>query len=683
MEKKIKFENKEIKINFDEYALLTNASAMIELEGTKILITLNTKADEDKIPGFLPLQIIFQERMYAANKIPGGFNKREGKPSDYATLLARLVDRSIRPLFPKNLATDIQIVIMPISVTNEEHLPFLSLLGTSLVIQKSGLPFKGPVSGIGATLDNDNKIHVSPNGTLIKDYKAKFFFAGPKDLVNMVEYDGYELDKKEYLKHSKTLYSKIKELNKIQTDFMKTIKIKKEPKLVHNDKDEEALKLANDNKKLIEDISKIKTYLGRREASSTIMDKLISLNENKDLHKGKIIDAFYHVYGETVRNKIIKDKIRNDGRKVDELRDISSKVEINKNGHGSSLFNRGYTQVAGFLTLGSMKEYQMIDNLTSEEEKLFIHHYNFPPYSVGENGRFGIPSRREVGHGNLAEKSLAKILPSLEDFPYTIRIVSEVLTSNGSTSQGAICAGVLALMDGGVPIKAPIAGIAMGLISDKGIVLTDIEGLEDHCGDMDFKISGSKDGFTAVQMDIKVEGIPEKLMEEIVNKGQVGYLKILDLMLKTIKEPRKDLKPTAIKYESFKIDKDMIGKVIGPGGKNIKDLIERNDEVKIDIEDDGSVFIYHYDRKIIELVTNEIKSITKVFKVGEVFKKGKVTRVEDFGAFVNIGEQDALVHVSKLSKEFLKSAKDVIKVGDELDIEITEINRGKIQAKKI
>ncbi len=679
MDKIINFDNQEIKIDFQNYALLSQESLMIEVGQTKLLITLNTKNFDESPPNFLPLQVIFQERMYSVNKIPGGFNKREGKPSEYSILVSRMIDRTIRPLFPKKLATEIQIVITSLSIDNEEIIPFLATLGTSLIIQKSGLPFEGPVSGIGLKISKDNNISFSHEEKNDEEKNASFFFSGPKNLINMIEFDGKELEKKEFLKHSKSIISKIEELNNLQKKFL--VKAKPLKDLTFNEPKKELIKIFDNYKKEMKDIISTTDMKIRR----TKTNELVSLikKENNDFSNQEIMETFYYLFGPKAREYILATKTRIDGRKIETIRKIDSTVSLSKNDHGSAIFQRGYTQVASFITLSSMESYQMIENTTSIKKKNFLHHYNFPPFSVGETGRMGIPSRREIGHGNLAEKSIANILPSLEEFPYTIRIVSEVLSSNGSTSQGAICAATLSLMDAGIKIKSPISGIAIGLLNKENIILTDIDGMEDHIGDMDFKISGSKKGFTAIQMDMKIEGIDIKKLEDIVIKGEIGYLSILDNMLSAIGKPNDDLKPNAMKYERMTINTNKIAMVIGPAGKNIKKIIEEFDEPKIDINDDGIINIYHTNRETIKKVVENIEALTKEYKIGDKIKDAVVVKVVDFGIFVSIGKQEVLIHVSKLSDEFVSNPSELFSEGDKLDVEIIEIKKGKLNGKKI
>ncbi len=679
MNKIINFDNQKIKIDFQNYAFLSQESLVIEVGETKLLITLNTKNFDESPPNFLPLQVIFQERMYSVNKIPGGFNKREAKPSEYSILVSRIIDRTIRPLFPKNLATEIQIVVTTLSIDNEDIIPFLATLGTSLIIQKSGLPFEGPVSGIGLKVSKDKKLSFSHQEKNDEEKMASFFFAGPKNLVNMIEFDGEEIEKKEFLNYSKSIFSKIEELNNLQKDFLSGIKPLKD--LTFNEPKKELLKVFDNYVKQMEDNISTTDMKIRRTKTNDLINLI--KKEHNEFSKQEIIETFYYIFGPKARSYIFKNQKRLDGRKIEEIRTIKSTINLSKNDHGSAIFQRGYTQVASFITLSSLESYQMIENTTSIKKKNFLHHYNFPPFSVGETGRMGMTSRREIGHGNLAEKSIANVLPSLEEFPYTIRIVSEVLSSNGSTSQGAICAATLSLMDAGIKIKSPISGIAIGLLDKENIILTDIDGGEDHIGDMDFKISGSKKGFTAIQMDMKIEGINIKKLAEIVQKGESGYLSILDNMLLVIDKPNNDLKPNAIKYETITINVNKIATVIGPGGKMIKKIIQEFDDPKMDINDDGIINIYHQDRETIKKVIESIEALTKEYKIGDKIKDAVIVKIVDFGVFVSIGKQEVLIHVSKLSDEFVSNPSELFNEGDKLDVEIIEIKKGKLNGKKI
>ena len=620
--------------------------------------------------------------MYAAGKIPGGFIKREGRPSTEATLTARLIDRPIRPMFADGFRNEVQVTNIVMSVETDCSPAMAAMLGSSLALSISDIPFDGPIAGVEVGRVNGEYV-LNPTVEQAEQTDIELSVAGTKQAINMVESGAKEVSEEDMLGALLFGFDAIKELVAFQEEIVQAVgKEKMEVSLLQVDADLKkeifdasyaTMKTAvmTEEKLAREDnIEQVKIDI--REAYA---EKFIGHEEEDQLLK-EVKQITEDLEKDVVRELITIDKIRPDGRKLDEIRPLASEVSLLPRVHGSGLFTRGQTQALSACTLAPLGEHQIIDGLGVEVSKLFIHHYNFPQFSVGSTGRAGSPGRREIGHGALGERALAQVIPSEEDFPYTIRLVAEVLESNGSSSQASICAGTLALMDAGVPIKAPVAGIAMGLVSDgeNYTILTDIQGLEDHLGDMDFKVAGTKDGITALQMDIKIQGITEQILKEALAQAKQARMEILEELTSTIAAPREELSPYAPKIEMIQIDPAKIKDVIGKGGDTINGIIEETG-VKIDIDQDGKVSIASSDKEMIQKAIKIIEDLTKEVKVGEVYL-GKVVRIEKFGAFVNlIKGKDGLVHISQLSNDRVNKVEDVVKLGDEVLVKVTEIDK--------
>lgn len=675
-------------IEIGEMAKQANGAALVRYNDTAVLtaaVMSKTAKDSD----FFPLMVLYQEKLYAAGKIPGGFFKREGRPSELETLTARLIDRPLRPLFAEGFRNEVQIVNTVLSANPDYSSQMAALLGSSVSLMISDIPFNGPVAGVVVGRVNGEYI-INPTVEQLEVSDINLTVAGTVDAINMVESSAKEVGEEDMLKALLFGHEEVKRLCKFQMKIAEEVgKAKVEVELVSVPEDIRGLVKAMAEKDLIEAVviqEKQARYGRIDEIRDQVVEALTVKWANDEEIEKKLSfakEVVEEIVRDEVRRLITEDKVRPDGRKIDEIRPLSSRIDILERTHGSALFTRGQTQALGVVTLGSLGEFQIIDGLGVEEGKRFMFHYNFPQFSVGETGRYGSPGRREVGHGALAEKALLQVIPNEEEFPYTIRIVSEVLESNGSSSQASICAGTLSLMAAGVPIKAPVAGIAMGLISDgkKYTILTDIQGMEDHLGDMDFKVAGTRKGITALQMDIKIEGITEKILKEALEQARRGRMIILDHMQETIAAPREELSPYAPKVMMFKINPDKIRDVIGSGGKIITEIINDFNNVKIDIEQDGRVFIMHAERKWIELAANRIMEIVREAEVGKTYT-GKVIKLTDFGAFVELWPGcEGLVHISELAKERVKQVKDVVDVNDEIIVKVIGIDEknGKIK----
>ncbi len=672
MEKQIfktNFRGREIIVETGELAKQADGSVLIRYGDTAVLsnaVMNKKKAETD----FFPLMVMYNEKLYAVGKIPGGFIKREGRPTDNATLTARLIDRPIRPMFDDNFRNEIQIINNVLSVDQNNSPEVMAMLGSSLVLSISSIPFDNPIAGVIVGRLNEELI-INPTASEIEKSDLNVTVAGSYDAINMVEGDCKEVSEEVILEVIEFAHNAIKELIDFQRKIIKKVGL---PKVsVEIDKVDEKLE-AELNKKVLKNMVaaiKIKDKLERYAAIDKIKTEVIDEYKNNDaediiIKQVKVI--LDNIEYNEVRRLITEDKIRPDGRKTNEIRELSSHIDILARTHGSALFTRGQTQALSITTLGALGEHQILDGLGVEEGKRFMLHYNFPPFSVGETGRYGPPGRREVGHGALGERALLQVLPNEEEFPYTIRVVSEILESNGSTSQASICAGCMSLMAAGVPIKAPVAGIAMGLINNgkENVILTDIQGMEDHLGDMDFKVAGTRKGICALQMDIKIQGINKEVLKEALEQARVGRLKILDNMEKTIKIPRKELSPYAPKIKQLKIKPSRIKDVIGRGGETISKIIEECNNVKIDIEDDGRVVIYHNDYKTIDKALSMIENIVREVEEGKIYT-GKVVKVEDFGCFVELWPGcEGLVHISQLSDKRVEKTEDVVKLGDDI-----------------
>ena len=670
-----------LQIEVGQLAKQANGAVLVRY-GDTVVLSAAVASKEAKDTDFFPLTINYEEKMYAAGKIPGGFIKREGRPSTEATLTARLIDRPIRPMFAEGFRNEVQVTNIVMSVETDCSPAMAAMLGSSLALSISDIPFDGPIAGVEVGRVN-GKYVLNPTVEQAEQTDIELTVAGTKQAINMVESGAKEVSEEDMLGALLFGFDAIKELVAFQEEIVQAVgKEKMEVTLLQVD---EVLK------KEIFDAS----YATMKAAVMT--EEKLAREENIEQVKLDIREAYAEKFAghededhllkevkqitedlekDVVRELITIDKIRPDGRKLDEIRPLSSEVSLLPRVHGSGLFTRGQTQALSACTLAPLGEHQIIDGLGVEVSKRFIHHYNFPQFSVGSTGRAGSPGRREIGHGALGERALAQVIPSEEEFPYTIRLVAEVLESNGSSSQASICAGTLALMDAGVPIKAPVAGIAMGLVSDgeNYTILTDIQGLEDHLGDMDFKVAGTKDGITALQMDIKIQGITEQILTEALTQAKQARMEILEELTSTIAAPREELSQYAPKIEMIQIEPAKIKDVIGKGGDTINGIIDETG-VKIDIDQDGKVSIASADAEMIKKAIKIIEDLTKEVKVGEVYL-GKVVRIEKFGAFVNlIKGKDGLVHISQLANDRVNKVEDVVKLGDEILVKVTEIDK--------
>lgn len=685
-----------LRVEIGEMAKQAAGAALISY-GDSTVLSVVTARNEASTQDFFPLMVIYQEKLYAAGKIPGGFLRREGRPSEHETLTSRLIDRPLRPLFPDGFKNEVQIINTVLSSDPECTTEMAAMFGSSLVLGISDIPFNGPVAGVHVgRIDNEFVVNPTPDQLALSD--IDLIVSGTKKAINMVEAGAKQVNEEDILKAIMFGHGIIKELvefqEKIQADFP-TPKMAFDDFAISQEVKDQVNAYAKD--RLIKAVS-IFDKLERYHAIDAISLETVEHFEKQSFFKVidgvKVFDekaqkeylkqvkqVVDHIVTAEVRRLITQDKVRPDGRKVDEIRPLSSRVDILQRAHGSALFTRGQTQALGVVTLGALGENQIIDGLGLEDTKRFMLHYNFPPFSVGETGRYGFVGRREVGHGALGERALLQVLPTEEEFPYTIRVVSEILESNGSSSQATICAGTMALMAAGVPIKAPVAGIAMGLImeGEHYTILSDIQGMEDHEGDMDFKVAGTKDGITALQMDIKIAGITEAILKEALEQARLSRLHILSHMLETIPEVRDDLSKYAPKVKLIMINPDKIRDVIGAGGKIITKIIEDNNGVKIDIDQDGKVVLMHMETKWIESAAQRIMDLVREAKVGEIYE-GKVTRIEKFGCFVELWPgTEGLVHISRLAKERVEKVESVVSLGDQILVKCIGIDdKGRI-----
>ncbi len=790
-----KFYGKNLTVETGELAKQANGSVLVRYDDTVILSTA-VAGKEPKDVDFFPLTVTYEEKLYSVGKIPGGFLKREGRPSEHGTLTARMIDRPIRPLFADGFRNEVQVVNTVLSVDQNATPEMAAMLGASLALCLSDIPFNGPIAGVNVGLiDGEFTVNAGPEE--MERSLINLEVAGTKDAINMVEADAKEVDEETMLNALLFGHEKIKELIAFQEQVVEACGKEKieiplfelNPNIVEEVENiakerminavripgklerygaiddinaevvamfeemerslinlevagtKDAINMVEADAKEVDEETmlnallfgheKIKELIAFQEqvveacGKEKIEIPLFELNPNiveevENIAKERMINAvripgklerygaiddinaevvamfeereyadlkeqektlkqvkivLHDLEKDEVRRLITEDKVRPDGRKVDEVRPLNAQVDLLPRVHGSALFTRGETQVLSACTLGALGEHQKIDGLGLEDQKRFMHHYNFPPYSVGETGRMGAPGRREIGHGALGERALAQVIPSEDEFPYTIRVVSEVLESNGSSSQASICASSMALMAAGVPISAPVSGVAMGLVKkgDDYTILTDIQGMEDHLGDMDFKVAGTHKGICALQMDIKIEGITKEILEEALAQAKVGRQKIMECMLGAISESRKELSPYAPKVFMMKIEPDQIKDVIGTGGKTINEIIEKSHDVKIDIEQDGRVTIYHYDQEAIDIAAKLIENIVRKAEVGEVYD-GKVVRVEDKFAFVELFEgTNGFLHVGDVAHERINKVSDVLKLGDYVKVKVTKI----------
>lgn len=681
------FAGKPLVVEIGQVAKQANGAAVIRY-GESTVLTAAVMSKKMSTGDFFPLQVNYEEKMYAAGKFPGGFNKREGRPSTDATLTARLIDRPIRPMFAEGFRNEVQVINTVLSYDENASAPMAAMFGSSLALSISDIPFNGPIAGVQVAYI-DGEYIINPTAAQKEASLLELTVAGTKEAINMVESGAKELSEDIMLQALLKGHEAIQELIAFQEEIIATVgKEKAEVELLQVDPDLQAEIIAAYNTDLQAAVQ-VEEKKAREAATEAVKERVTTEYEERyaedeehDRIMRDVTEILEQMEHAEVRRLITEDKVRPDGRKVDEIRPLDAEIDFLPKVHGSGLFTRGQTQALSVLTLAPMGETQIIDGLDPEYKKRFLHHYNFPQYSVGETGRYGAPGRREIGHGALGERALAQVLPSLEEFPYAIRLVAEVLESNGSSSQASICAGTLALMAGGVPIKAPVAGIAMGLISDgtNYTVLTDIQGLEDHFGDMDFKVAGTREGITALQMDIKIEGITPQILEEALAQAKKARFEILDLIEATIPAPRPELAPTAPKIDTIKIDVEKIKVVIGKGGETIDKIIDETG-VKIDIDEEGNVSIYSSDQEAINRTKEIIAGLVREAKVGEVYH-AKVVRLEKFGAFVNLFDKtDALVHISEIAWTRTANVADVLEIGDEVDVKVIKVDdKGRVDA---
>jgi len=692
----IDFYGHKLEVETGKMAKQTNGAVFVKFGETAVL-SCSVMSNKTSNLDFFPLTVLYEEKLYSVGKIPGGFIKREGRPTSEATLAARLIDRPIRPMFDEGFRNEVQVINTILSVDPDNTPDITALFASSLALCISDIPFNGPVAGI-KVAKTDGKFIVNPSSDDLENYELVLTVAGGKDGICMIEANAKEASEEDCLEGIEIAKEAIKVLCDFQEEITKEIgKPKKEVTLkeIDNSLIQDVNSLAKEKLK-----EAITSSLDKQEKSAKVeeikQDILLEINEkyeeNEELDSilrdsKNILDD---LEANIVRDLILEEDTRPDGRALDEIRPLSCEIDLLPRTHGSALFTRGQTQSLSTTTLGALGEHQILDGLGLEDSKRFMLHYNFPAFSVGETGRYSSPSRREIGHGALGEKALKEVMPSEEEFPYTVRVVSEILESNGSSSQASICAGCLSLMAAGVPIKAPVAGIAMGLMSkdDKYKILTDIQGLEDHMGDMDFKVAGTKDGITALQMDIKIKEVSNEILKEALDEAKKARLKILDVMKEVISEPRKELSPYAPKIGMLDINPERIKDVIGRGGEMITKIIleasnvktvNDKDAVKVDISDDGHVVCYHSNQEIIDKTIQMIKDVTREVELGKIYT-GKVVKIEKFGCFVELWPGcEGLVHISKLDESRVEKCEDIVKVGDEVLVKALDFdNKGRL-----
>lgn len=669
-------DGKELKVTVGKIAELTKGSCLVQYGDTVIMANVAGSSQPRDGIDFFPLSVDYEEKLYAAGKIPGGFIKREGRPTEKAILTSRLIDRPLRPLFPKGYRNDVTVTVTVLSMDLDHSPEIAGMIGSSIALSISDLPFEGPTGAVSIGLIDD-KFIINPTCDQREISKLHLTVAGTKDAIMMVEAGAQEISEEKMLEAILFAHEEIKKICEFIEEIVR--EAGKEKALYEAFKCDETIQeeIIEFSKNKINEAIIDPDKLSRQEKIDNLKEEIMEVFlEKYPDNKMDIDDATYRIIKEKVRENIIERGIRPDNRAIDEIRPITCEVGLLPRTHGSGLFTRGQTQVLTIATLGPISEEQILDGLSEEESKRYMHHYNFPGYSVGEAKPSRGPGRREIGHGALAERALEPVIPDKDTFPYAIRLVSEVLSSNGSTSQASVCGSTLSLMDAGVPIKSPVAGIAMGLIKedDKVSVLSDIQGMEDFLGDMDFKVAGTAEGITAIQMDIKIHGIDKKILEHALERAKVGRMHILGKMLSCIDKPREELSKYAPKIIVMKIKPDKIREVIGSGGKVINKIIE-DTGVKIDIEDDGTIFIAAENPDKANEAKKMIEKIVKEIEVGEVYL-GKVVRITTFGAFVELDEgKDGLLHISKISDKRIKKVEDVLSIGDEILVKVTEIDQ--------
>lgn len=681
------FRGRKLVVEHGELAKQADGAVLVRYGDTVILSAVVVAKTANLLSDFFPLTVLYQEKLYSVGKIPGGFIKREGRPTDNATLAARMIDRPMRPMFKDGFKNEVQIVNTVLSVDQDNSPEMTAMFGSSLATSISKIPFDGPIAGVKVGRIND-KFIINPTKEQMELSDIDLTVAGTKEAINMVEAGAKEVSEDDMLEALMFGHEAIKELVAFEEEIIAEIGVP--------DMEYEVLEITDELKKEIYDLAaeklnvamRIPDKLEKYAAIDKVKEDVVTLYEEKSadlkeleqkeiLTKVKLI--LEEIEYEIFRNIVVKEHTRADGRAMNEIRPLSTDIDLLPRTHGSALFTRGQTQALGVVTLGALGEHQVLDGLSIEDEKRFMLHYNFPQFSVGETGRYGAPGRREIGHGALGERALSQVIPSEDEFPYTIRVVSEILESNGSSSQASICAGCMALMAAGVPLKAPVAGIAMGLITheDEYTILTDIQGMEDHLGDMDFKVAGTKEGICALQMDIKIKGITKQILKEALAQAKEARMQILDVIKEQIAEPRKEVSKYAPKTMTFYINPNRIKEVIGKGGEMItKIILEASNvnavtdvnAVKVDLEDDGRVIIYHSDQEIIDRTAQMIKDVVREVEDGAIYT-GKVVKVEDFGCFVELWPGcEGLVHVSHLAKERIEKPSDLVSVGDEITV---------------
>ena len=691
MEKKVyelDFGGRKLVVENGELAKQAHGSVLVRYGDTVVLSTVVVGNDANILSDFFPLMVLYQEKLYSVGKIPGGFIKREGRPTDAATLAARMIDRPMRPLFPEDFRNEVQVVNTVLSVDPDNSPELTAMFGSSLATCISKIPFGGPIAGVKVGRVN-GKLVINPTPAELEESDIDLTVAGTKDAINMVEAGSKEVSESDMLEALMFGHEAVKKLCKFQEKIIKELGV---PKMEYEHleiEDELKEEITNKISDRLDKALRIKGKLEKYDAIDTIKEEVVEEytekyaelpKEELEVLLTKIKLIMEAVEYDLFRSITVNEHIRADGRKMDEIRPLSASIDLLPRTHGSALFTRGETQALATTTLGALNEYQTLDGLSLESTKHFMLHYNFPQFSVGSTGRYGSPGRREIGHGALGERCLKQVMPSEEEFPYTVRVVSEILESNGSSSQATICAGCLSLMAAGVPIKAPVAGIAMGLITDKDDeskyeILTDIQGMEDHLGDMDFKVGGTREGICSLQMDIKIKGVTKEILGKALDQAHKARLEILDVMESVIDKPREDVSQYAPKIETFMIKPEKIKDVIGKGGETITNIILSSSNVdsvqdvnavKIDVEESGQVIIYHTDREVINKAAEMIKNVVREVEEGQVYT-AKVVKIEEFGCFVEVWPGcEGLVHISKLAKERVDKVSDVVSVGDEI-----------------